>query len=352
MKSDKSPPRLTWSLALATYERLDILTQCIDCVLSQSLPPSDIVIVDGSKNWKANRDVIFKKLNDHWLQKVIYVEANVRSAAAQRNQATEACQGDIVFLIDDDTLMYPGCAEEIMRIYEKDVDGQVVAVAGSNVSHSPLENTGKEPELLSSSPGGGKFKHFVRKVLQANVRFVPYEQEFPKHPLPKTISREDDNVVVCPTLPGFSLTMRRSIVVRERFEDRLKRYSADEDTDLTYRASRQGLLLKALNAHLHHVGSPGGRLSVYSTTALSSLNIIYLHYLHSPDRASSYYRLRSYLLRRLLVEGAKDIYYRSPAMPRLRGVWVGLSNLKKLLKRPDSEVNAVFESLQLRLTAT
>lgn len=337
---------LTWSLALATYERLDVLVDCIDCVLSQTYPPVEIVIVDGSKDWLRNKEIITNKVNDFDGIGFEYVEAKIRSAAAQRNQAASCCTGDVLFLIDDDTLMYPSCAEEIMKLYELDGEDKISAVAGSNVNLSPLQNENEEVELLSSSPGGGGIKHWVRKVLNANTRFVPYDDDFPRHEIPSAMNRE--NIAVCKTLPGFSLTMRRKIVIEEQFESRLKRYSADEDSDLTYRASRRGLLLKALNAHLHHIGSPGGRLSIFSTTALTSINIVYLHRLHSDNLKRSKARLITFLLNRLAVEFAKDIYYRGFRLPRSRGILVGIFNLDRVLFGDE----VLFENLQIKLTNT
>lgn len=337
---------LTWSLALATYERLDVLVDCIDCVLSQTYPPIEIVVVDGSKDWLANKEVISNKVSGIEGIRFEYLEAEIKSAAAQRNQAASRCTGDVLFLIDDDTLMYPNCAQEIMQLYELDVEGKISAVAGSNVSLSPLQNAQEEVQLLSSSPGGGQIKQWIRKVLNANNRFVPYDDDFPCYEIPGGVSKE--NIAVCKTLPGFSLTMRRKIVIEEKFESRLKRYSADEDSDLTYRASRRGPLIKALNAHLHHIGSPGGRLSVFSTTALTSINIVYLHRLHSSNLKRSKTRLRAFLFNRLAVEFAKDIYYRGFRFPRARGILVGIVNLDRVLFGDE----VLFEKLQIRLTNT
>ena len=39
--------QLKWSLALATYERQDVLLNCIEMTLRQSYPASEIIIVDG-----------------------------------------------------------------------------------------------------------------------------------------------------------------------------------------------------------------------------------------------------------------------------------------------------------------
>ncbi|WP_082859137.1 glycosyltransferase family A protein [Microbulbifer sp. Q7] len=339
---------MSWSLALATYERRDVLEQCIHCILAQSYRPKEIVVVDGSRSWRENKAAVEALLQDEHGITLIYEEALVRSAAAQRNQAAEICSGDVLFFIDDDTLMYPECAERIMEIYTADKNCQIAAVAGANVGQNPLNcSNSKEASLLSSSPGGGVVKKAVRFILNANSRFLPYEDSFPSHDAPEFL--KDFKVAFCNTLPGFSLTMRSEIAKKEKFDNRLLRYSAEEDSDITYRASRSGLLIKSLDAKLHHIGSPGGRLSTYTTTALTAINLVFLHRINSPDLKSSKFRLWKFLLRRSVIEAAKDVYYRDPLFPRFRGIIRGIHSIGSLLNTNMQSSIEKFCSIQEKL---
>ena len=118
---------LTWSLAMATYERRDVLEDCIECVLNQTALPSDIVIVDGSADWIGSKKQLEKKFPRLLSLEYTYVPAEVKSAASQRNQAAALCRGDVLFFIDDDTMMYPDCAQNIMDIYRSDLKKNIVA---------------------------------------------------------------------------------------------------------------------------------------------------------------------------------------------------------------------------------
>ncbi|WP_299597889.1 glycosyltransferase family 2 protein [uncultured Microbulbifer sp.] len=339
---------MSWSLALATYERREVLEQCVRCVLAQTFLPKEIVIVDGSRLWHENMVAVESLLQSVPAIKLVYEEALVRSAAAQRNQAADRCTAEVLFFIDDDTLMYPDCAERIMEVYNADKNKMIAAVAGANVAESPLNcSSSSEATPLSSSPGGGVLKKAARSVLKANDRFLPYEDKFPSHDVPQFLT--DFNVAFCRTLPGFSLTMRRSIATREKFDNRLLRYSAEEDSDITYRASRSGLLLKSLDAKLHHIGSPGGRLSTYTTTALTAINLVFLHRINSPDLKSSKFRLWKFLLRRSMIEAAKDVYYRDPLFPRFRGIIRGVYSIGTLLNANMQNSVQKFCSMQEKL---
>ena len=47
------------------------------------------------------------------------------------NHSIAQSTADIIFAFDDDTLMYPDCAKEILRIYAADVDHRIVRNSGA-----------------------------------------------------------------------------------------------------------------------------------------------------------------------------------------------------------------------------
>jgi hypothetical protein len=77
-----------------------------------------------------------------------------------------------VFLFDDDSLMYPDCAAEIMRVYDADTGRSVVGVNATNVAVPPDASYASEmnapteftipPRTMVLSPVGcgAYFLHF------------------------------------------------------------------------------------------------------------------------------------------------------------------------------------------------
>ncbi len=56
-------------------------------------------------------------------------------------------------LIDDDTLLYPDCAERILRVYEADTERSIVGVSGVHVDESPPPRTlDTAPPLVPGAP--------------------------------------------------------------------------------------------------------------------------------------------------------------------------------------------------------
>ena len=91
--------------------------------LRQTRPPIEIVVVDGSPNWQEGRERAEAVVKDACPLR--FEPADRISSASQRNQAIRLAAGDVVFALDDDSLMYLDCAEEVMKVYEADRDGMV-----------------------------------------------------------------------------------------------------------------------------------------------------------------------------------------------------------------------------------
>ena len=129
---------LSWALCVATLDRIEILEACLRCVLSQTRRPSEIVIVDASAAWRAHAQRA-RSIVDGSVP-LVYVAARRPSLTVQRNQALELARSDILFLIDDDSLMHPDCAASILAVYESDGEGAIAAVA--DPAHQPAAFTG------------------------------------------------------------------------------------------------------------------------------------------------------------------------------------------------------------------
>src|SRR5437762_11890391 len=97
---------LSWALVVATYERDQILPRCVRLAIEQTRPPAEVIIVDASPNWEKTRDRLLadfahSRPEIRW----VYVSAERPSSTAQRNQGTRLAHSDILFILDDDSLM-------------------------------------------------------------------------------------------------------------------------------------------------------------------------------------------------------------------------------------------------------
>jgi cellulose synthase/poly-beta-1,6-N-acetylglucosamine synthase-like glycosyltransferase len=122
---------------VATCEK----TCCPDASLwaGQTRPPLEIIVVDASPGWENTRERVLREIASLWPGiRWHYVEAERRSSASQRNQGVRAASADVMFLFDDDSLMYPDCAAEIMRGYDADSGRSVVGVTLRTWPYPPM----------------------------------------------------------------------------------------------------------------------------------------------------------------------------------------------------------------------
>jgi GT2 family glycosyltransferase len=279
-----------------------------------------------------------------------YVPAERRSLTAQRNQGIRLATQETLFLIDDDSLMYPDCAEQILRIYEAD---EHQAVAGVNAVHVPAPPDGADDAPAQGPSEYGTTKQYsplarlVRGALRADDLFVPYDADFPQHAIPDAVQKL--RIGTRPLMAGWGMTFRRAICLKEPFEEILSFYAAGEDSDMGYRASRHGLLLTALDAKLCHVGSTGGRLSPFVVAALGNLTPLVLHRIYSTDLNRSRKRSRGLLWRRSLILLAKDLSKRKWSLPNARGIWFARRWLEHVFSQSEPELRAWYPEFQKKL---
>jgi len=351
--------QINWALVIPTYKREAVLEQCLRFAAAQTLPPKEIIVVDASHYWEKTQKRIMHELAVkypaiNWQ----YVQAKRLSSAAQRNQGIALATADIVFLIDDDSFMYPDCAEEVIRIYAQDTGHQVAGIMPKLevLPPQPADQNAKKshdsPPLLKKRLNKLKviqikLRGFAKRLIKDDDIFIPYDFTFPKYSLPETLKQMAVHPV--PMIHGARMSYRKEILAEVHFEETLERYAVNEDNDVCYRASRIGMLLHALNARICHAHVSEGRLTHFTTTALWGLNQAVLHRFHSPDIARFKTVFLKLLWQRLFTQTIKDILDRRWALPSTRGIWFALRHYEEILSKTPEELRAWYPQFQQTL---
>lgn len=350
----KTQKKLTWGLVISTYKREAILARCLSLATQQTFPPKEIIVVDASPYWEGTRDQIMQELaikypTIDWK----YVQAKRASLTAQRNQGIDLTTTDILFLIDDDSLMYPDCAEEIMRIYTSDTEHKVVGVMSAMVPTPPDKQTKinqpKKSNLLTKIKVNltQLRQFFLHYYSSKKIRMLYYYETFPKFTLPDELK----NMSVTHYLPmhGARMTYRSEIFNQIRFEEILERISFSEDVDMSFRASRFGLQLCAQKAKICHLEASEGRLSLFMLKALWGLNVAVLQRLNSCNLVRSKKRLSTLFFYELIVKAFSDLLSRRLSFPATRGVFFGYKYYKYILSMELEELHAWYPQFQRKL---
>lgn len=351
---------LSWALVIPTYKRETVLQQCLLFAAEQTLLPKEIIVIDASPDWE--------KIQAHVMNKIAtqypainwqYVQAKRASSAAQRNQGIELATADIVFLIDDDSFMYPDCAKEVIHIYAQDTAHEVAGIMpkleflppGSSTIQKNVQNNNetKSPSYLWQQLKiiQAKLRTFAKRLIKDDDIFIPYDFTFPQYTLPKALQQISAHPV--PMIHGARMSYRREILAKIRFEETLERYAVNEDNDVCYRASRLGMLLHALKARICHLEAKEGRLTRLTTTALWGLNQAVLHRFHSPDLARFRRLFRKLLWQRLFTQTIKDILDRRWHLPSMWGIIFVLQHYEEILSKTPNELRVWYPQFQQAL---
>ena len=344
---------LTWSLVIATYNRAFILPKCLKLAISQSRPPKEIVVVDASEDWEATKGTLEDLFADAFRDiPLIYQKAKKASLTIQRNQGVDAASSDVVFLIDDDSLLYPGAAEEVMKVYEADTEKKILGASPVHESLPPpdsdVDDLSNVPLHVSGSPKQTRLRRLMKALLNTDgLDFLPYHDDFPKQIVPESL--KDLHIAPIKYMTGSSMTFRKDIFEKERFCEVLLRYAAGEDQDFSYRVSTHGLIVNVIDAKLCHLEISGGRMSRYTVSIIQSLNPAVLQQLYSPQKHLMSKRWKRILWRRLLISCIKQVADRKWDFDEPRGIFFAIRTLGTIQNKPVDELVDWYQDFQLKL---
>lgn len=340
---------LDWTLCVCTLDRADVLATCVRLSLCQTVPPSSVVIVDASDNWEDTRATISSIVGSTPLR---YVQAHKRSLAVQRNQAIELATGSVLFLIDDDSLMYADCAEKVLSVYYADSDHLVSAVGITGVAALPNSDMSahkrKKKGAISDHGQSWILRFLFREVLlmTADKHFVPYDAPRDAASLPDLPEAVTALATQVNYLSGYCMTVRREVARKEPFDSGLLAYCPGEDLDATYRFSRHGRLVIARDAHLHHFEAASGRLKRKQAITLALTNSAYFLRKNAECLTQAKRAYYVMILRRLIAEFLKDGLTLRMDFPQFRGAIAAIRLAPAIFRSSEPDFIEWYQDVQ------
>ena len=344
---------LCWDAVIATYKRYDILPLCLKLAARQSAPPTKIIVIDASPNWEeSRRKVITEIAVDHPKITWLYRQASFPSTTVQRNHGVGLATSDVIFFLDDDSLMYPDCAAEIMSLYDADKNREIAGIQAADAPSPPkgLAGQKKKQSKTVHAPKLGRLTKFLYQrilLMDAEKLFIPYDGIYPDSTLVGGLSNL--NIFPVKLFNGYRMTFRREFIEKEHFDPLLRYYAAGEDLDLSYRISRHGGLFESRKAKLHHFKSESGRFSPWLVSTLSVLNQAYLLKKHATSLKRSKRAFAILGLRRIPAEALKDILTMNCNFLRLTGLLFGLRCSRKLFLMAHRDISVWYPQFQKQL---
>ena len=106
------------SVIVPTYNRAEILCDCIGSIICSTYTNLEIIIVDN-KSTDQTVDIVKHRYSNDKRIKILKLKKN-RMAAGGRNAGIKVAKGEYMLFVDNDNIVYPDMIELLIREMEKD----------------------------------------------------------------------------------------------------------------------------------------------------------------------------------------------------------------------------------------
>ena len=164
---------MKFSVLICTYNRPDLLAQCLEALISRTTEkPDEIVVVNGGDERSdevvetAKGKALSAKKAGQGIEIKLIKTVN-KNLAASRNVGLPHCTGDIVAMTDDDAEVFPDWVTHLKRLHAEHPEAGVIggAVVGAN-SDSFISRLADQ--VTFSSPAEARY---VRTLPGVNVSY-------------------------------------------------------------------------------------------------------------------------------------------------------------------------------------
>ncbi len=253
--------KLRLTIIICTKDRHVDLLRCIESILNQTFPASEITIIDSSKTAES-RSILTSLLSTKTLLNYIHVNAGLTTA---RNIGIAKSHGNILVFLDDDVILDKDYLKEIYTIFTENPNLKIGGITGNIIQDS--KETFSRKHLLENWAS-----YFISKIF---FLFTYSNGNFQPSGFPTFVY----NLKVCvgiQCLSGSNMAFRREVIEEFKFDEHLSGYSFMEDDDISYRVSQRYQNIYSPNAKLTHVVSPSARDRCKARNRMLIMNHRYL----------------------------------------------------------------------------
>lgn len=279
---------LEYDVVLATRNRPEALALSVPLLLSQTRMPKRLIVIDSSDDHEAVAGVV-RRSAAGWAGDLI-LRRSPPGLTTQRNRGLPLVGSPIVFFLDDDSLLYPDAAEEILAVYERDTNGRIAGVCAAEATAPPdSANPGAGYAMSPAHRREARLRRIRNRVERRLTALKPAMHLGrilnARHGVPDWLA--ETNAVVVEYMTGFRMSFRMDAIRAAGFDEALANYALDEDVDASFTAARSGLVVGAQKARIYHHRCPGGRGDDFVRGRMEVLNRAYVLLKHATEAAGS-----------------------------------------------------------------
>jgi glycosyltransferase involved in cell wall biosynthesis len=277
---------MNFSLIICTYNRRNAIEALMNSVLIQSIYPNQIIIVDGSLN--SETKFFFENSNFINLN-YFQVDHSNRGLTKQRNFGISkvANSSEVVFFLDDDTVLDINYFSEILNSYKKHPNAFGIGGYITNeVSwHFNSENYKENYKNFTyDSFHRVEDKRFIlRKILGLDSDVLPGYLPLFSHGRSISYLPPSGKIYEVEQLMGGVSSFKKEVLLTHKFSTFFIGYGLYEDAEFTIRISKFGQLFVNTNAKLEHHHDASGRPNQFNYGKMVVINGWYVWRIKNPN---------------------------------------------------------------------
>lgn len=198
----------TISVVVATYNGIAFLETQLLSIINQTVPPSEIVVVDDCSLDKTSQ-LCLEVLGDSEIPFQLYVNHENLGYTGSFSKAITLASGDLIFISDQDDYWVPNKLEKVLTYFLSNPCH--VVIHNATVCDSNLRPTGEVRESLHSHHGTPFDKHIMGCCTMITREFRDYS-----FPIPTGYVGHDNWISTLSTLTGSRKSMPYSLVLYRR----------------------------------------------------------------------------------------------------------------------------------------
>jgi GT2 family glycosyltransferase len=289
---------MRYDAVVCTLNRPESLKACLSLIEAQTEKPARVIIVDASDDHQKVKAEVMQS-RDPAIQWA-FLQSDTKSLPYQRNLGLERVDSPVVLLPDDDSMLHPHAAAEMLAGYRLDDRCEVGGVSGVASGSAPRQHATRQ--MAQSRALKDRIQPLRNKL---EDRFVPkpfssYPRElWGKRSIPSWL--DGQRFAPVETIGGYLLSLRSEVIKEHRFDEALGYgigYALHEDMEMSLRLQKLGyLLIAAQRASIFHDVHPSKRAGGFNYGFCWIANYLYTCRRNMPETSIAWREHLSNFLR-------------------------------------------------------
>lgn len=134
---------LRTSVIIPTKDRPHDLDLCVDSIMQQDLLANEVIVIDDGNLGSEFIHGLKTKIETKGIA-FLYSKKTVCGICKSRNLGARLASNDILFFVDDDSILDKQYISNIVKVYQDDIDGRIGGIQGAIYEKSKDTNSLKE----------------------------------------------------------------------------------------------------------------------------------------------------------------------------------------------------------------